>query len=108
MIDSEGKIGAIRESVSHYGLILTAHADEEAREEDISIEEIHQAIEYGEIIEDYPQHRRGPCCLINSRVSNSRNIHLVITTDKVPPRVITVYEPKKPYWITPEQRRKRG
>ena len=106
MTDSERKMQAIRESVLRYGLILTAHADEEAREEDISIQEIHQAIEYGKIIEDYPGHRRGPCCLINSSVSNSRNIHLVITTEKVPPRIITVYEPKEPYWITPEQRRK--
>lgn len=107
MTDFERKINDIRKTVSRYGLILTAHADEEAREEDISLQEIRQAIEYGEIIEDYPEHRRGPCCLINSRVSNNRNIHLVITVEKIPPRVITVYEPKEPYWITPEQRRKR-
>ena len=100
----EEKLQAIREAVSQYGLLLTTHADEEAREEDITLQEIHETIKDGEIIEDYPAHRRGPCCLIYANLSSGRNLHLVITTEKIPTRVITVYEPKRPYWITPKQR----
>lgn len=100
------KLEAIREAVFRYGFMMTAHADEEAREDNISLEDIREAIRNGEIIEDYPAHRRGPCCLIYARVSSGRNIHLVITTERIPPRVITVYEPKLPYWVTPKQRRR--
>lgn len=104
--DLEGKLEAIRRAVAQYGLMMTAHADEEAREEDISLQDIYEVIRNGEIIEDYPDHRRGPCCLIHARVSSGRDIHLVTTTGKIPPRVITVYEPRQPYWVTPRQRRR--
>jgi len=65
---------------------MTAHADEEAREENISLQDIHEVIVNGEIIEDYPAHRRGLCCLIHARISSGRNLHLVTTTEKIPPR----------------------
>ena len=103
--DLREKLETIRKAISQYGLMMTAHADEEARDEDISLQDIHEAVTNGEIIEDYPAHRRGPCCLIYAQVSNNRNIHMVITTEKIPARVITVYEPKPPYWITPKERR---
>ena len=99
------KLRAIGVAVKRYGLLMTAHGDEEAREEDISLNDIREAIAEGEIIEDYPAHRRGPCCLIHARVSSGRDLHLVITTDKIPPRIITVYEPKPPRWTTPRERR---
>lgn len=102
----EEKIEAIRKAVTEYGLMMTAHADEEAREEDISLQDIHELIRNGEVIEDYPSHRRGSCCLIHATLSSGRNIHLVITTEKIPARVITVYEPIQPYWVTPRERRR--
>ena len=102
----EEKLTAIRKAVSRYGFVMTAHADEEAREEEISLKDIREAIRNGEIIEDYPYHRRGPCCLIHAILSSSKSIHLVITTEKIPPRVITVYEPRKPRWVTPRRRRR--
>ena len=102
----EEKIEAIRKAVTEHGLMMTAHADEEAREEDISLQDIHELIRNGEVIEDYPSHRRGSCCLIHATLSSGRNLHLVITTEKIPARVITVYEPRQPYWATPRERRR--
>lgn len=101
-------IGAIQDAVSHHSLLLTAHADEKAREEGITMQEIRQAIMSGEIIEDYPEHRRGPCCLVCGRTAGGRDIHVVITNERVPPRIITVYEPKPPHWLTPRERRRRA
>ena len=103
----QSRIEEIRDAVSRNSLLLTAHADEEAREEGISLQEVRQAIMVGEVLEDYPQHRRGPCCLVYGRSAVGRDIHVVITTHKVPPRIITVYEPKPPRWATPRERRKR-
>lgn len=100
------RIAEIREAVVCYGLLLTAHADEEAREEGITVQEIRQAIMAGEVIEDYPQHRRGPCCLVYGRSAAGRDMHVVVTTNKIPPRIITVYEPKPPRWPTPRERRR--
>jgi hypothetical protein len=104
----EEKLEAIKKAVSRYGLVMTAHADEEAKEDDISLRDIREAITKGEVIEDYPTHRRGPCCLIYAKVSGGRNLHLVITTEKIPARVITVYEPRLPYWVTPRERRSKS
>ena len=103
----EEKLEAIRGIVTQHGLIMTAHADEEAREEDILLQNILEVIKTGEIIEDYPSHRRGPCCLLHATISSGRNLHLVITTEKMPARIITVYEPRQPYWITPRERRRK-
>ena len=101
----EEKLGAICEAVRRSRFMMTAHADEEAREENISLQDIREAITSGEIIEDYPSHRRGSCCLVYARLGSGRDLHLVITTEKIPPRIITVYEPKPPRWVTPRERR---
>jgi len=107
MTHLEDKLQAIRGMVSRHGFMMTTHADEEARGESISVLDVREAIKNGEIIEDYPAHRRGPCCLIYARLSSGRDVHLVVTTEKTPLRVITVYEPGSAYWVTPRQR-KRG
>lgn len=102
------RIEEIRDAVARHSLLLTAHADQEAREEGITLQEIRQAVMTGALIEDYPEHRRGPCCLIHGKSAAGRDIRVVITAGKVPPRIITVYEPKPPRWLTPRERRRRG
>lgn len=97
----------LREAVFRYWFLLTAHADEAAREDGFTVEDIREALLNGELIENYPQHPRGACCLVYGKVVGGRDMHIVITTDKIPPRVITVYEPVPPYWVTPRQRGRR-
>ena len=70
------KLKAIREATSRYGFMMTTHADEEAREENIPLQDIREAIANAEIIEDYPTHRRGPCCLLYARVRGGRDLHV--------------------------------
>ena len=100
----EQEIAAIRQKVVRSGLFVTAHADEEAAEENISLHEIRESLLNGVIVEDYADHRRGPCCLIYGRTSRGRHLHVVVTKEKEPVRIITVYEPKLPYWKTPTER----
>ena len=83
---------------------FTAHADQEMFEEIIGTEEILAAISAGQILENYPNHQRGPCCLLCGFTRYGRAIHVVCATARPVLIIITVYESKPPKWITPTQR----
>ena len=90
------------------GLVrITRHAHEQMVEEEIRIDEVLQAIQRLEILEDYPEHRRGPCCLLSGSTNRGRPLHVVCTTAQPVLVLITVYEPKPPKWITSTQRSER-
>src|SRR3990172_6633836 len=84
---------------------FTAHGLREATADELAIEEIVDAIirEDAEIVEDYPQDARGPCCLILGWTTAQRPFHAVVS---YPPdvAVITAYEPDPARW---EEYRKR-
>ena len=84
---------------------VTQHAQQEMVAEQISLDEVLEAISQGTILEDYAQHRRGACCLMYGHTRTGRAIHIVCTTAQPTLVVITVYEPRLPKWITPTQRR---
>jgi hypothetical protein len=87
---------------------ITQHAQQEMAEEDITLDEVLQSIASAQLLENYPEHRRGPCCLLSGRTTNSRPVHIVCTTAQAALIIITVYEPKPPKWVTPTQRRQEG
>lgn len=55
---------------------ISFHAEKERYAEDIAISDLENAIENGEILEDYPEDPRGPSCLILG-YSKERPIHIV-------------------------------
>jgi len=73
-------------------------------EENITLDEVLDAVSRGVILEDYPQHRRGPCCLLSGETARRRPLHVVCTTNLSVVILITAYEPKPPRWITPFRR----
>ena len=83
---------------------VTVHAHQEMVEEGVSMDDVLEAIATGAIIEDYPTHRRGACCLVGGTTLAGRPLHIVCTTEQPVLAIITVYEPKPPKWITPVQR----
>lgn len=84
---------------------VTQHAQEEMDAEDIALDDVLKAIASGQILENYPNHRRGACCLLYGRTSESRPLHVVCTTTYPILIIITVYEPMPPKWVTSTQRR---
>lgn len=86
-------------------LRVTQHAQQEMTEEPISLDEVLEAVSQGIVLENYPQHRRGACCLIYGRTRAGRAVHVVCTSAQPTLIIITVYEPKLPKWLTPTQRR---
>ena len=83
---------------------ITQHAHQEMVEEHISLDEILEAVSRGQILENYPKHRRGACCLLYGATRTGRPLHIVCTMARPVLIIITVYEPKAPKWVTPTQR----
>lgn len=103
--DLEAVLERIRAQAELEDIRITQHAQQEMVEEDIMLDEVLQAIATGKILENYPEHRRGACCLIYGITQNDRPLHIVCTTAQPVLIIITVYEPKPPKWVTPTQRR---
>ncbi|MBI3894549.1 MAG: DUF4258 domain-containing protein [Acidobacteria bacterium] len=104
--DAATALHQIRLQASKELFRVTQHAHAEMVAEGIGLDDVLQAIRNAEILEDYPQHRRGPCCLLNGVTEKGRPLHIVCTTAQPVLVLITVYEPKPPRWVTPTQRGK--
>ena len=63
------------------------------------IGEIREAVESGEIIEDYPNDKYGPSCLIFGFTLDGRPLHMQTSYgDRPLIKVITVYQPDPGEW----------
>ena len=73
---------------------------------DIERIEIEEAVIAGEIIEEYPDDKYSPSCLIYGRTKSNRHLHVQLS---IPPAVviITAYEPDESEWIDYRVRRKK-
>ncbi len=104
--DFEAVLKRIHAQAAAENVRITQHAQQEMVEEDITLNEVLEVIATGQILENYPEHRRGARCLLNGLTRGGRPIHIVCTTARPVLILITVYEPKPPKWITPTQRRR--
>ena len=100
-------LARIQKQARTLALRVTQHAQIEMDNEEITLDEVLIAIAYGQILEDYSEHKRGPCCLLYGRTNEGRPLHIVCTTAQPLLVIITVYEPLLPKWVSPTQRRER-
>lgn len=94
----------LRRQAATENVRITQHAQQEMVEEEITFDELLEAIVGGEVLENYPEHRRGACCLVNGATNEGRPLHIVCTTALPVLIIITSYEPKAPQWVTPVER----
>ena len=85
-------------------LRITVHAHQEMVEEDISLGDVIGVLCQATLVENYPDHKRGSCCLVCGQTRVERYLHVVCTTSLDIAIIITVYEPKLPKWATPFER----
>lgn len=90
---------------------FTDHARREMETESfgvIRVDEVLQALDTGEIIEQYPEDWPYPSCLVLGRTVTGRPIHVVCAPVPIQRRliVITTYQPEPTRW-DPEFRRRR-
>ncbi|MGP1387682.1 MAG: DUF4258 domain-containing protein [Thainema sp.] len=79
---------------------FSRHALKRAVERNISDKEIKQVADKLEIIEDYPDDKYSPSCLVLGFTDTQRALHLQVSrmeSDTV--RIITLYEPDEAAWI---------
>jgi len=86
-------------------IIVTQHSRRRFSERSISIDDICNAIDNGEIIEDYPEDYPFPSCLILGK-SGRRVIHLVASIDDGLIYLITAYVPDPMKWESDWKTRK--
>ena len=94
----------IRRQAAIENALVTQHAHQEMAEEEIAFDDLLEAVATGQILENYPDHRKGACCLVNGITNAGRPLHVVCTTALPVLIIITVYEPKAPRWVSPTVR----
>lgn len=97
----------IREFSAKRAIKLTLHAQQEMLEDGVSVADLLACLGACKVIENYPDHRRGACCLVYGKAIDGRHLHVVCTTEDPALIIITVYEPKHPKWESPFMRGRR-
>ena len=91
----------IREKIAARQYEFSKHAVDQTIIRGISVAELEQAISTrSEVIEDYPEDKYGPSCLILGFTSAGRPLHVHCSYPTRPlMKVVTVYEPDPDLWI---------
>ena len=85
---------------------FSRHALKRAVERNVSDSEIAQVSETAELIEDYPDDKYSPSCLILGFTKQNRPLHIQVSFADTPMvRIITLYEPDPEEWIEFRKRR---
>jgi hypothetical protein len=103
-------INRIRDCFATHRVLYTYHARNEMRLEEfgpIREQEVFEAIQSGEIIEDYPSDEPYPSTLVYGRTATDRPLHVVCAyaNDDDLAIVITVYKPDPAQWVNFLRRR---
>src|SRR5919109_4554716 len=100
------RIEEIRKKIAQNQFEFTQHAVDQSILRHISVQELHEAVEHGEIIEDYPHDKYGPSCLILGFTQAGRPLHIQCSYPSRPlVKIITLYQPDPKLWIDLKVRR---
>ncbi len=85
---------------------FSRHAVDQTIIRRISVQEVREAFASGEVIEDYPDDKYGPSCLIYGATAEARRLHVHCSyPSRSLVKVITLYEPDPARWIDFRKRR---
>jgi heterodisulfide reductase subunit C len=91
----------IRRKFAEEQFEFSKHAVDQSILRQIRVQEIREAITNGQIIEDYPDDKYGPSCLICGTIKAQRPIHIQCSYPaRSLVKIITVYEPDSQLWNT--------
>lgn len=98
------EINSIIDKIKNGDFRFSLHAIEMTIKRGIDEEEVEEAIINGEIIEEYPEDKYSPSCLVYGKTNRGRNLHVLCS---IPPKVVivTTYEPDSAEWIDCKLRR---
>ncbi len=99
-------IEQLREKIVTAQFEFSKHAVDQSILRRISVQELVEAIQHAEIIEDYPDDKYGPSCLILGFTGAGRPLHVQCSYPSRPMlKIVTIYEPDKAHWIDLKIRR---
>ena len=102
------RIGIIRKKIETGLFEFSKHAVDQSIIRRISVQDVCDVINDGKIIEDYPDDKYGPSCLIYGITAERRPIHIQCSYPSRPiVKIITLYEPNPTRWVDFIKRRPR-
>ena len=79
---------------------FSRHAVDQSIKRHISLQEVREAVASSQMIEDYPNDKYGPSCLLLGFTQNMRPLHIQCCDPaRLLVKVVTVYEPDPNQWI---------
>ncbi len=101
------RVEEIRTKIESDEFEFSQHATDQSIFRHISVQELREAIASGEIIEDYPDDKYGPSCLIFGKTEAKRPLHVQCSYPSRPLlKIVTLYEPEPKLWIDFKVRKK--
>ena len=99
-------IDEIRRKIADGHYEFSRHAVDQSILRGIFLRELIEAIDNATIIEDYPEDKYGPSCLLFGVTNAGRPIHIQCTyPTRETLKLITLYEPDEDLWIDFKTRR---
>jgi hypothetical protein len=93
-------ITEIREKIATGQFEFSKHAVDQSILRHVTLQDIHEVIASGEIIEDYPKDRYGPSCLVLGYTQAGRPLHIQCSyPSRSLVKIITLYEPDTNLWV---------
>ena len=99
----------IRSKVAADQFEFSKHATDQTILRDIRVQEVREAIDSGQVIEDYPDDKYGPSCLVLGLTQAGRPLHVQCSYPSRPlVKIITLYEPDPDQWVDFTTRKNHG
>ena len=97
----------IQDKIARRRYEFSKHAVDQTIQREITVTELEEALSGGsEVIEDYPEDKYGPSCLILGFTRAGRPLHVQCSHPTRPLiKIITLYEPDANLWINLRTRR---
>ena len=93
-------INEIREKIAVGKFEFSKHAVDQSVLRHVTLQDIREVCADGEIIEDYPNDKYGPSCLILGYTQAGRPLHIQCSyPSRHLVKIITLYEPDANLWI---------
>ncbi len=103
------EIANIIDAIQAKRIRITDHADEAAESDQLAFDEVYISVIHGEIIENYPDDRPYPSCLIYGQNFTGDPVHSVwaFNVENQWAVLITVYRPDHERWNNFRERREK-
>ncbi|MCY4441635.1 MAG: DUF4258 domain-containing protein [Deltaproteobacteria bacterium] len=99
-------IDQVRRQLFSGDYVVTRHAFRRLVERNISEREIREAGRRANVIEEYPDDKYSPSCLLLGFTRMGRPLHIQVSlADGESLRIITLYEPSQEEWVNYSRRR---